>query len=375
MAVMTTTPEASATLNIAELKRLHSAELSVERPILVHGDSRQLIREIPAESVHAIVTDPPYGLDIGRQKSGIVWDRAETNPAFDPEFWADALRTLKPGGILVAFGASKTYHRLAVAIEDGGFLLEESIMAWTRADKKLVDVNFAREFTKRGETDLAEKFADCHSMFKPAYEPIVIARKPLDGRRLENIEKHETGFLNFADAYTPTDENLSRMPGAPSKDGVMFYDRGGMERSTPHAGGRYPHNMVFMHAPQCDPEGGCAYDCSAAMFEREHKGKSRFFRSFYHSGRTPQHERVTVDGVDAAHLTVKPLSVMEWLVGIATLPGQVVLDPFAGSGTTMAAAERLGRQSISFELGEGHAAIARSRMPGGVNYAPVTRES
>lgn len=374
---MTTARSDLSTFNATELTRLrnlnNSGALTVETPILVQGRAEELLREIPAESVHAIVTDPPYGLDIGRQKSGLVWDRAETNPAFDPSFWERALRVLKPGGLLLAFGASKTYHRLAVAIEDSGFILEESIMAWTRADKKLVDVNFAREFRKRGDNEMAEKFADCHSMFKPAYEPIVVARKPLDGRRLENIATHETGFLNFSEAYTPTTEDLSRIPGAPSKDGVMFYDRGGMERSTPHAGGRYPHNMVFLHTAQCDPKVGCAFDCSAALFEHEHAGKSKFFRSFYHSGRTPQKERVTADGAEDAHLTVKPLSVMEWLVGIATLPGQIILDPFAGSGTTMAAAERLGRRSVNFELGEQHAAIARSRMPGGANYMPAPR--
>ena len=371
MAVMTTTA-AAATLNDTELARARTlADLTVEAPVLVQGNARELIRDIPTESVHAIVTDPPYALDIGRQV-GQKWDRADDNPAFDPEFWVDALRTLKPGGLLLAFGASRTVHRLTVAIEDAGFIIEESILAWTRADKKLVDINVAREFAKKGESDLAATYADCHSMFKPAYEPIVVARKPFDGKltRVENIREHGVGFLNFSDAYTPTDEDLSRTPGAPSKDGVMYYVRGGMERSTPHAGGRYPHNMVFLHTEQCSPEAGCAYDCSAGIYEHEHKGKSRFFRSFFHTGRTPQSERVHVDG--EAHLTVKPQSVMEWLVQIASLPGQVVLDPFAGSGSTMVAAATTGRRSVSFELGENHATIARSRMPGHENAAPGT---
>src|SRR5690606_18469195 len=134
-------------------------------PIILEGNAREYVRQIPAESVHAIVTDPPYGLDIGRQ-TGKSWDRAEGNPAFDPDFWEDALRTLKPGGLLLAFGASRTVHRLTTAIEDAGFLIEESILAWTRADKKLVDLNVAREFAKRGEPEMAEQYADCHSMFK-----------------------------------------------------------------------------------------------------------------------------------------------------------------------------------------------------------------
>lgn len=336
------------------------ADITAQQPLILHGNAREYIRRIPAESVHAIVTDPPYGLDIGRQ-SGKSWDRADGNPAFDPEFWEDALATLKPGGVLLAFGASRTVHRLTTAIEDAGFIIEESILAWTRADKKLVDLNVAKEFAKRGEPEMAERYADCHSMFKPAYEPIVVARKPFAAgmTRLDNIREHGVGFLNFSDAYTPTDEDLSRTPGAPSKDGVMYYVRGGMEKSQPHAGGRYPHNMVFLHTPQCDAEHGCAIDCSAGIYEHEHKGKSRFFRSFFHTGRTPQAERVTIDG--EAHLTVKPQSVMEWLVGMAALPGQVILDPFAGSGSTLVAAKTTGRVAIGFELLETHAQIARQR--------------
>jgi site-specific DNA-methyltransferase (adenine-specific) len=369
---MTTTTAAAAILNDTELHRATSLDdLTVENPIVVQGNAREHVRALPAESVHAIVTDPPYGLNIGRQ-AGKAWDKAETNPAFDPEFWADAMDALKPGGLLIAFGASRTVHRLTVAIEDAGFVIEESILAWTRADKKLVDTNIEREFRRAGDTALAEQYTDCHSMFKPAYEPIVVARKPFAKglNRVENIREHGVGFLNFADAYTPTTDDLSRVPGAPSKDGVMNYVRGGMDKSTPHAGGRYPHNMVFLHTERCDTDAGCAYDCSAGIFEHEHKGKSRFFRSFFHTGRTPQAERFTVDG--ETHLTVKPLSVMEWLVQIATLPGQIVLDPFAGSGSTMAAAARTGRRSVSFELGAAHAAIVRSRQPGSINEMPRT---
>lgn len=363
MATMNTSLSSSISLNDSELARARTlTDLTVDAPVIVQGNARELIREVPSESVHAIVTDPPYGLDIGRQ-TGKSWDRADSNPAFDPEFWEDALRTLKPGGVLLAFGASRTVHRLTVAIEDAGFIIEESILAWTRADKKLVDLNVAKEFAKRGEPEMAEEYADCHSMFKPAYEPIVVARKPFASgmTRLDNIRAHGVGFLNFTDAYTPTSEDLSRTPGAPSKDGVMYYVRGGMDKSQPHAGGRYPHNMVFIHTENCSADFGCAYDCSAGIYEAEHKGKSRFFRSFFHTGRTPQNERVTIDG--EAHLTVKPQSVMEWLVGISTLPGQIILDPFAGSGSTMVAAATLGRRSISFELGDAHAAITRSRAP------------
>lgn len=327
-------------------------------PDIRHGDAFDLVRNVD-EPVHAIISDPPYGLNIGRL-AGQSWDRDDTI-AFSSEFWRSCLEVLQPGGLVIAFGASRTWHRLAVALEDAGFEIEETVLAWSRADKKLVDTDISKAFSKLGEFDMAAEYADCHTMFKPAFEPIVVARRPFPPKfsRMQNIRKYGTGFLNFSDAYTPTDEDLARTPGAPKTGGVMYYDRGGMERSVPHNGGRYPHNQVFLHTTLCEPDGACAPDCSAALYDLEHPGKTRFFRSFYHSGRTPQSERITVDG--KAHLTVKPVSIMEWLVGIATLPGQTVLDPFAGSGSTMVAATRMGRHSISIEREQGFYDIIRTR--------------
>lgn len=336
--------------------------------VIREGNAAELVCDLAPESVDAVVTDPPYALNIGRL-SGQSWDGEDTI-AMRPEFWASVLPALKPGGLVIAFGASRTWHRLATAIEDGGFRMEETVFAWTRADKKLVDTDIAREFERSGDPVMAEVYRDGHTMFKPAVEPILLLRKPFAPgmSRLENIRTYGVGFLNFADAYTPTSEDLSRRPGAPHKNGVMFYDRGGMEKSTPHAGGRYPHNMVFLHRPSCAVEGECAFDCAAAHYEGAFPGKTRFFRSFYHTGRTPPSERIAVNGI--AHLTVKPVSVMEWLVGIATLPGQVVLDPFAGSGSTLVAAALMGRSSIVFERERSFADIIRERATGrSLNWA------
>lgn len=327
--------------------------------VTVHtGDALEQLRLLETASVHAIVTDPPYGLNIGRI-AGQHWDSDDTI-AFTPELWAEARRVIAPGGLLLAFGASRTWWRLAAAIDAGGFTIEDTILAWSRADKKLVDRPVAREVGKEAAVALDAEGA-LHTMFKPAHEPIVLARAPFAAglNRVQNLATYGTGYLNFADAYTPTSEDLSRRPGAPRKGGVMFYDRGGLEKSTPHAGGRYPHNQVFIHTTGCDPDTVCTPDCSAALFDAEHPGKTRYFRSFYHSGRTPENERIVVDG--QAHLTVKPVALMQWLVGIATLPGQTVLDPFAGSGSTGIAAAALGRQAVLIERDPSFAAICRER--------------
>jgi site-specific DNA-methyltransferase (adenine-specific) len=141
----------------------------LDAPYVAQGDASELIRDLPDNSVDAIVTDPPYGLNIGRI-TGQRWDRDDTI-AFSSDFWYSALQVIKPGGLLLAFGASRTWHRLATAIEDAGFDIEDTVLAWCRADKKLVDKDLAREFTRGGEGELAEQFADCHTMFKPAFEP------------------------------------------------------------------------------------------------------------------------------------------------------------------------------------------------------------
>lgn len=323
------------------------------------GNVLDVLPTLPDNSVHAIVTDPPYGLDIGRL-TGQSWDRADT-VAFDPSTWREALRVLRPGGLILAFGASRTFHRLASAIEDAGADIEDSIFAWTRADKKLVDHNPAKEYLRRGDAAAAAEVSELHAMFKPAVEPITVARKPIEPglTRVENLERWGTGYLNFADAYTPTDEDLSRTPGKPSKDGAMYFVRGGDAKSVPHAGGRYPMHQVFVHSPECSAEGECVPQCPAALYDLAHGGKARFFRSFYHSGRTPQAERTPVNG--RPHLTVKPVALMEWLVGIASLPGQTVLDPFAGTGSTGVACEALGRHSVLIELDPAFAEVARKR--------------
>jgi site-specific DNA-methyltransferase (adenine-specific) len=192
---------------------------------LRNGDCIEQMRQLPPNSVDSIVTDPPYELGF----MGKSWD--STGIAYSVKMWDEALRVLKPGGHLLAFSGSRTYHRMAVAIEDAGFEIRDQIM-WVYGSgfPKSMDVSKAidkqagveREVvgkhpqpgstklrTAMGDnwqespditaptTDKAKQWAGWGTALKPAHEPIVLARKPLIGTVATNVIIHGTGALNI----------------------------------------------------------------------------------------------------------------------------------------------------------------------------------
>ncbi len=199
------------------------------------GDSRVLLRELPDSSVDSVVSDPPYELGF----MGKGWDK--TGIAYDVELWREVFRVLKPGGHLVAFGGTRTYHRMVCAIEDAGFEIRDQL-AWVYgsgfpkshdvgkaidkdagAEREVVgfDVNaFAKRNRRRAEggmpalcggfsdadngatitapaTPEAEQWEGWGTALKPAWEPICLARKPLVGTVAHNVLTHGTGALNI----------------------------------------------------------------------------------------------------------------------------------------------------------------------------------
>lgn len=309
-----------------------------ERWKLLHGDSLTLMPELPVDSIDAVITDPPYGIGFGDEPwdSGPLTD-AESFKAWTSAWATEALRALKPGGWLAAFGAPRTFHRLVAGIEDAGFEIRDQVL-WVYAQG--VPKSRARP----------DGLATC---LKPAYEPVLLARKPLEGKTLDaNLALYGTGALQIDEARIPRRE-----------------------------GGRgfWPANMTLSHDTACR-RGGCQEDCPAALIDAKRRPGSEVSRLFFTS-KTGKREReagceklplVVVpiyprgDGVVRQvrniHPTVKPLALMQWLTRLLCPPGGTVLDPFTGSGSTGAASVLEGRRFVGIEREAAYVDVARARI-------------
>jgi len=382
------------------------------------GDCIEVMHTFGDGSIDAIVTDPPYGLGfMGKEwdstaalasrppsadeidaRFSFKYPRTGKGPAavaFDGrafqawcEKWAaEAMRVLKPGGHLLAFGGSRTWHRLACAIEDAGFEIRDSI-AWLYGSgfPKSLDVSKAidkaagatrevvgtalgarngngqnvdygafgsaedgRYDVTTASTPDAVKWQGWGTALKPAFEPIVVARKPLVGTVAANVLAHGTGALNI-DATRVAYADLVDMDQARVPQPKIASDNYTVGGSSGRNGevfdpskGRWPTNV--------------ALDGDAADALNE---PARFFPVFRYQAKAPTRERPKVEGV--AHPTVKPLELMRWLVRLVTPPGGCVLDPFAGSGATVEACIIEGFRSILIERESAYLPLIMARI-------------
>jgi site-specific DNA-methyltransferase (adenine-specific) len=403
------------------------------------GDCRDVMATLPAESVDAIVCDPPYGLSF----MGKGWDHGV--PGVD--FWVEALRVLKPGGHLIAFGGTRTYHRLAVAIEDAGFEVRDCLM-WLYGSgfPKSLDVSKAmdkqagavrvegarvwqggkrsggivkdndNELTSERiiydapNTDLAKEWHGWGTALKPAYEPAILARKPLRGTVADNVAQWGTGGLNI-DGCRVGDEVLSEQKAG--QRNIFAFNRHNI--TTPQRVGRWPANVIL------DEEAAAALDAQSG--ERASGGQGRRRESsglfglggdsglnvwhggtggasrFFYTAKASQSEREAgLDGVEAKreadrtaddlpggdnprnrtntaranhHPTVKPIALMRYMIRLVAPRGAVVLDPFMGSGSTGCAAMVEGMQFVGIDITPEYVDIARRRLAWWSSSSPL----
>ena len=349
---------------------------------VIAGNCMEVMAAMDRNTVDAVVTDPPYELGF----MGKDWDRSDIS--FNPELWKLALRVLKPGGHLLAFGGSRTFHRIAAAIEDAGFEIRDVVM-WLYGSgfPKSMDVSKAidkaagaerevvgpstrhagQSYQWAGEnrhpthsedkaaqtapaTDDAKKWEGWGTALKPAYEPIVVARKPLTEKTVAaNVLEYGTGALNIDGTRIGTSKDV---PASPSRtkgnvlmgsvDGTLRNETGQEDGHNPNVG-RWPANVVM------DEEAG------------EMLGDtSRFF----YKAKTSKAERNAglPEGEINKHPTVKPVELMRWLCRLVTPPGGIVLDPFTGSGSTGIAAVLEGFDFIGIELQPEYVDLAKRRI-------------
>ena len=363
------------------------------------GDCRDVLATIPDCSIDAIVTDPPYELGF----MGKAWDN--TGIAYDVRVWGECLRVLKPGGHLIAFGGSRTYHRLAVAIEDSGFEIRDQLQ-WLYGSGFPKSLNISKALDKKAgaapaspnagkwkpgssgaapthgtgwgtepttphdwepATDAARRWDGWGTALKPAHEPAVLARKPLIGSVADNVTQWGTGGLHI---------DAGRIPGPKwyrKNDGIgnpgMWSGKGQLPYNDMNTAGRWPANVLFD-------------DTAAAMLDEFTPNASRFFYTAKSSKEereaglhymaiqnnmrvnapreTEEEKRATLRANH--HPTVKPVDLMRYLIRLITPPGGTVLDPFCGSGSTGCAAVVEQMEFIGIDITPEYADIARRRI-------------
>lgn len=381
------------------------------------GDCRTILASLPDASVDAVVTDPPYELGFMGKK----WDA--TGIAYDVAMWAEVLRVLKPGGHLLSFGGTRTWHRMACAVEDAGFEMRDSI-AWLYGSgfPKSLDVGKAidkaagaeREVVgskvtgmmagQSGTLNAANGFAGGQMVvpltapatedavrwdgwgtaLKPAHEPIVVARKPFPGTVAANVVEHGTGALNIDACRIGTSGATKAVDTVARWGGVGGTGERRNQIEAVNAG-RWPANVVLddttatildeqsgtlttgaMNGNRNAPKfgGAAASTYSGGTFTGEEKarpGDSGGASRFFYCAKAPTKERPRHDD-GTAHPTVKPLTLMRWLVRLVTPPGGTVLDPFTGSGTTLEAAILEGFHAIGIEANEDYLPLILQRL-------------
>jgi DNA modification methylase len=413
---------------------------------IVLGDCRDVLPTMEAASVDAVVTDPPYALtgasrNGGPRKNDLAtpFGRHNLQPkgfmghAWDGEIpgvevWREVSRVMKPGAHLLAFGGTRTWHRLACAIEDAGFEMRDTIMwLYGQGFPKSLNVGaaidkaagaarevvgprvyadgtqghwgaagkYAQDSHTKGltsdipkletlpATDASRQWQGWGTALKPAWEPILVCRKPLDGTVAANVQRHGTGAVNIdgcrlsSVGYTDGGENESigvrQTPGVKHRrcDGSM---------------GRWPANVVLdeVAAAELDGQVGERRDGWAGgsdkpgCFQRgvkstvSHPGYGGFGgpSRYFYCPKASRSER----GEGNTHATVKPLALVRWLCRLVTPPGGLVLDPYLGSGTTLLACRAEGFRCLGIEREPEYHAIAEARDAAAAREHPLFSE-
>ena len=344
-----------------------------------HGDCREVLRALPDNSIDSVVTDPPYELGFMGKK----WD--STGIAYNVSVWVECLRVLKPGGHILAFGGSRTFHRMAVAIEDAGFEIRDSI-AWISSKTFPKSLNVRKAIDKAGVDGSA--WEGWGTGLKNVVEPIVMGRKPLVGTVANNTLVWGVGGLNIDASRIATSDSFGGGAKATSGFSKGYAHDGWLPGSEK---GRWPANVILdeYSAGLLDEQSGVSTSKvggprgtnKKGMFANsefnkvgtEHNdtgGASRFF----YCAKASKSDRN--EGLEDSnpHPTVKPTTLMRYLIKLVTPAGGTVLDPFTGSGSTGKAALLDGYKFVGAELTEEYLPIIEGRLRWAIEQEGETDE-
>jgi len=351
------------------------------------GDSLEVLKDFEDNYFDSVVTDPPYGLAFMGKK----WDYDVPQV----ELWKEVYRVLKPGGHILSFAGSRTYHRMAVNIEDAGFEIRD-MLGWLYGSGFPKSHNIGHK---------VEKYKGWGTALKPAHEPIVMARKPFKTSVAENVLTHGTGGINIDECRVGTDEKLSRPVNSASNNVYGKYNTFGNDVEPQ---GRFPANIIHdgseevleifpettsgkmssKHTRHTDESPHGIY----GKFDINHPlgetyGDAGSAARFFYCAKASKAERnMGLDDFETKkaggmsgrndgsmgsitynknhHPTVKPIKLMEYLVRLVTPKEGIVLEPFAGSGTTLIACKQQGFNYIGIEREQEYCNIAEARLKG-----------
>lgn len=378
------------------------------------GNMEEILPTFEKESIDCIITDPPYELNFLNNK----WDRSGIS--FQTKTWEHCFQVLKEGGYLLAFGGSRTYHKLASAIETAGFEIRDTIL-WVYGSGFPKSMNISKgieskeKYGKAGsrqkrwieqgstgeaysvkqtnngcigetkvairkhytaQTELAKKWIGWGTCLKPAYEPIIMARKPFKGSLIENILKNNVGGLNIDGCRIKYQNEVPNVGGRRNHTrGENYGFKALKENCIPNQNGRFPANLIT--------DGG---EEVKNLFPNKKNSEMRYFKSccfskqddyispIYYCAKPSKKDRD--EGLENnfdferknIHPTVKPTELMQYLIRLVAPKGAIILDPFLGSGSTGKACmlENRMRNSnyhfIGIEMSEAYVAIAKERI-------------
>lgn len=381
---------------------------------IIQGDCLAVLKTLPENSVDSIVTDPPY--EIGFM--GKIWDNSGIT--YNIEMWKEALRVLKPGGHLLSFGGSRTYHRMACVIEDAGFEIRDQIM-WVYGSGFPKSFNIGKVIDKE-----SIQWEGWGTALKPAHEPICMARKPLAEKTVaENVLKWGVGGINIDGCRVGAEERTCEYNIGRNMKPQEGWNNHNLKSITKTTIGRFPANLIHDGSEEVvglfpNTKSGARsskHDIGnkdGEMFNHGIYGKfkakpyddapadsgsaARYFQvcppdsRLFYSPKASKRERdmgcegleekrsgSMVDNVNDGdfltgsgnprrgvgrnnHPTVKPLALMEYLIKLVTPPKGIVLDLFMGSGTTACAARKNGFNFLGIELSPEYIQIAEARI-------------
>src|SRR5690625_249606 len=356
---------------------------------LFHGESTEVLKSLEDNSIDSVVCDPPYGLSKEPDISKVISEWVNGDDSFVPDgkgfmskewdgfvpppsLWKEVHRVLKPGGHALVFAGTRKQDLMMIRIRLACFEVSD-VIEWMYFSGFPKSHDVSKEFDRRGNYELSEEYSGWGTALKPAHEPVIVVRKPLidadTGRKLtvaDCVEKYGTGAINidasriatFGEDAEKHKAEWNRTQSAKQSDTATFLSPKEKEADLRAFAkdGRFPANCITLDSDEFYSK---YFNVGQANVSQANISPEELSKKASKKDRNSDWQGEEIDG--NVHPTVKPTDLMAWLVRLVTPIDGTVLDPFAGSGSTLVAAKREGFGFIGVELTEEYIPIIEAR--------------